>query len=317
MTETSDIGAPASPRIVSGREDSISRIAEGNVPGSLGQATVELVRRIFGKRTPAIDKIAMVSVVIIVLLGIVAPLAMPYDPLLTNPSKSLQPPGGDYLLGTDVYGRDILSRIMAGAAQTLLASFVVVLLANLIGVIVAAIAAVSPKWLDEAIMRGCDIFMSLPSLVLALGLAAALGPSLTSIMIAMIVALWPSTARLARAAMRETMTSTYVESARVLGMSKWRLLIKHILPNSLDAIYVHASMEISGTIVMMAGLAFLGVGAPPPSPDWGSMIAEGQEYITTAWWIALFPGVAITVGAIIFGLSGDAVRGMVDPESRR
>jgi peptide/nickel transport system permease protein len=166
-------------------------------------------------------------------------------------------------------------------------------------------------------MRACDVFMSLPSLVLALGIAAALGPSLSSIVIAMVGALWPSTARLARGVIRETMTSAYTEAARVMGISGTRLMLRHVLPNSLDAVSVHASMEISGTIVMMSGLAFLGVGAPPPSADWGSMIAQGKEYITTAWWVALYPGLAITLCAVLFGLAGDALRSYIDPASRR
>jgi peptide/nickel transport system permease protein len=138
-----------------------------------------------------------------------------------------------------------------------------------------------------------------------------------SIVLAMIATSWPATARLMRNILRETMTSSYVESARILGMTRLRLMRSHVLPNSMDAIYVQASMEISGTIVMISGLAFLGVGAPPPSPDWGSLIAAGQDYITTAWWIALFPGLAITVAAIAFGLAGDAIRSSVDPSSRR
>lgn len=288
-----------------------------SVTGSIGQAVGGGVRLVFGKRTPWLDRTAFVLVGLLVILAVVGPFIAPYDPYATNSAISRQAPSAAHWLGTDELGRDVLSRILAGAGLTLLSAAAIVICATLIGVIVASIATLLPKWADEAIMRVCDIFMSLPGLVLALGIAAALGPSMRSIIIAMVVAGWPSTARLTRGILRETMTNSYVESSRILGMSRFRLMLRHALPNSLDAIYVQASMEISGTIVMISGLAFLGVGAPPPSPDWGSMIAQGQQYITTAWWISFFPGLAITIGAIAFGLVGDAVRSLADPTSRR
>jgi len=289
----------------------------GSPTAAIGQALGGSVRRLFGRHTPWLDKAAFVLVGVLIILAFVGPLIAPYDPSVTNSALSLKAPDAAHWLGTDELGRDVLSRILAGAGLTLLSATAIVLFATFIGVLVASIATLLPRWAEEIIMRACDIFMSIPGLVLALGIAAALGPSMQSIIIAMIVASWPSTARLTRGILRETMTNSFVESARILGMSRLRLMLRHALPNSLDAIYVQASMEISGTIVMISGLAFLGVGAPPPSPDWGSMIAQGQQYITTAWWISLFPGLAITTGAIAFGLVGDAVRALADPTSRR
>jgi peptide/nickel transport system permease protein len=256
-------------------------------------------------------------IVLLIISAVFGPLFVPYDPYLADSKTALLPPSLQHLMGTDDVGRDVLSRLLAGTGQTLFAAVLIVLVATLVGVFVASVAALVPRWMDEAIMRACDIFMSLPSLVLALGIAAALGPSMTSIIVAMVAALWPSTARLARGIIRETMVGTFTEAARVIGVSRTRLMLRHVLPNSLDAIYIHASMEVSGTIVMMSGLAYLGVGAPPPSADWGSMIAQGKDYITSAWWVALFPGLAITIGAIAFGLLGDAIRSFVDPASRR
>ncbi|WP_082008165.1 ABC transporter permease [Microbacterium mangrovi] len=284
---------------------------------TIGTGIARPVRRLFHRHTAFLDKFAFVLVALLVVVAIVGVFFQPYNPFDVDTRTALLPPSAAHLFGTDDVGRDVLSRILAGAALTLLSAAAIVLLSALIGVVVASVAAVLPRWADETIMRACDIFMSIPSLVLALGLAAALGPSLTSIIVAMVMASWPSTARLTRGILRETMTASFVESARILGVSRFRLMLRHVLPNSLDAIYVQASMEISGTIVMISGLAFLGVGAPPPSPDWGSMIAQGQQYITTAWWISLFPGLAITIGAIAFGLVGDAVRTFVDPASRR
>ncbi|WP_327085999.1 ABC transporter permease [Nonomuraea sp. NBC_01738] len=274
------------------------------------------MRRVFGRRTPAVDRFAFACVVLLLLLAVAGPFVTPFSPYEVDPAGALLAPGGGHLLGTDDAGRDVFSRILAGAGTTLLAAVGIVVLSMVVGVLVASVAALLPRWADEAIMRVCDIFMSIPSLVLALGLAAAIGPSLPSIIIAMVAASWPGTARLVRGILRETMGGSYVEAAQVLGVSRLRLMLRHVLPNSMDAVYVQASMEISGTIVMMSGLAFLGVGAPPPSPDWGSLVAQGQQFITSAWWVALFPGVAITISAIAFGLVGDAVRGFVDPASR-
>lgn len=284
---------------------------------SIGGAAGRLGRRLFGRRTALVDRTAFGLVLLLALAAVVGPFATPYDPFAVETSSGLRPPSAAHLLGTDDVGRDVLSRLLAGAGLTLLSAAAIVVLAAAVGIVVASVAALLPRRADEVIMRACDIFMSIPSLVLALGLASALGPSMLSIIVAMVAASWPSTARLMRGILRETMSSSYVESARILGMSRLRLMLRHVLPNSLDAIYVQASMEISGTIVMISGLAFLGVGAPPPSPDWGSMIAEGQQYTTTAWWISLFPGLAISIGAIAFGLAGDAVRSFVDPSSRR
>jgi peptide/nickel transport system permease protein len=284
----------------------------------VGRALGTGARRLLGgRRAGIVDKLAFALVALLVVVSIVGLFLTPHDPFGVDTKQALLPPGAGHLFGTDDVGRDVLSRMLAGAGRTLLVAVGIVIASTAIGVAVASVAAVVPRWLDETIMRVCDILMSLPSLVLALGLAAALGPSMTSIVLAMIATSWPATARLMRNILRETMTSSYVESARILGMSRIRLMRHHVLPNSLDAIYVQASMEIAGTIVMISGLAFLGVGAPPPSPDWGSLIAAGQDYITTAWWIALFPGLAITVAAIAFGLAGDAIRSSVDPSSRR
>lgn len=274
-------------------------------------------RTLFSRSWPVIDSIAFALVGLLLVLSIVGPWLAPHDPYAVDPLIALEPPSAANWLGTDDTGRDVLSRLLAGAPLTILAAVSVVVGATVIGVLIASIAALSPRWLDDAIMRVTEIFLSLPSLVLALGVTAVLRPSLSSIIIAMVAALWPPTARVTRNILRETMTSAYVESARVIGVSRLRLMLRHALPNSLDAVYVLASMEISGSIVMMSGLAFLGVGAPPPSADWGSMIASGQEFITTAWWISLFPGLAITIAALAFGLVGDAIRRINDPASRR
>ena len=294
-----------------------SRVAEWLSPAGLGGGISRGLRGLFGRHTGALDRAAVVVSLLLVLLAIIGPFIAPYDAYLAVPADALLPPSAAHWMGTDDAGRDVLSRLLAGAGTTLLAAVAVVLISTVVGVLVACIAVLSPRGLDSTIMRICDIFMALPAMVLALGIAAALGPSLGSVVVAMVIAMWPGTTRLVRGILRVTMGSAYVESARVNGIGRLTTLARHVLPNSLDSVYVQASMEISGAVVLMAGLAYLGVGAPPPSADWGAMVAQGRAYITTAWWVATFPGLAITVAAIAFGLLGDVIRVRLDPSLRR
>ena len=293
------------------------KVNEWLSPAGLGAGISRGLRGLFGRRAPVIDRIAIVITVLLVAVAILGPFLAPYDPYLARPVDALLPPSPTHWMGTDDAGRDVLSRLITGAGTTLLAAIAVVVLSTIVGVVVASIAALAPRVVDTVIMRICDIAMALPGMVLALGIAAALGPSLGSVVVAMVIAMWPGTTRLVRGILRVTMSSAYVEAARVTGVSRFGLLTRHVLPNSMDSVYVQASMEVSGAIVLMAGLAYLGVGAPPPSADWGAMVAQGREYITTAWWVTTFPGLAITIAAIAFGLLGDAIRVRLDPSLRR
>ena len=282
-------------------------------PGTIGRG-LSRVWGVIGRHVPWVDKLALVVLGLLILLCIFGPTLTPHDPYDVIPADSLKPPGWQgHLLGTDDSGRDILSRLMVGARPTLVISFVIVVLGTFIGVLVAAIAALAPPWFDEALMRFCDIFLAVPPMVLALGVAAALGSSQVSLVIAMVIAMWPSPARLMRGILRESMTASHVEAARVMGLSRTRTLIQHVLPNSMDSIWVKAGMELSGTIVLVAGLAYIGLGAPPPSADWGSMVALGRPYSTSQWWVAMFPGLAITLAAVAFALLGDTIRVRLDP----
>jgi len=293
------------------------RAYEWLTPAGLGGGISRGLRGLFGRHTGALDRSAVVVSILLVAIAIIGPFVAPYDPYLAVPADALLPPGSQHWMGTDDAGRDVLSRLLVGAGTTLLAAVAVVLISTIVGVLVACVAVLSPRGVDATIMRICDIFMALPAMVLALGIAAALGPSLGSVVLAMVIAMWPGTTRLVRGILRVTMNAAYVESARVNGIGRFPTLVRHVLPNSLDSVYVQASMEISGAVVLMAGLAYLGVGAPPPSADWGAMVAQGREYITTAWWVATFPGLAITVAAIAFGLLGDVIRVRLDPSLRR
>lgn len=260
------------------------------------------------RRMPWIDRIAFVAVGVLLLLAFVGPLLAPHDPYSVQLDDALKGPSGGHLLGTDALGRDVFSRIVAGARPSILGALATVGGAALIGVFVASIATIGGRWLDDILMRICDITLSLPVMVMALGVAVALGPSLRSAVIAMVIAWWPGFARLARAEMRTVLTSPYVESARVLGASRVRVMLRHVLPNSLDGVYVQATLEIGGATLIMAGLSFIGAGAQPPSAEWGAMVETGARHLSSAWWISTFPGLMITVTALAFAISGDFLR---------
>ncbi len=262
---------------------------------------------------PWIDRTALVLVVLLLAIAAFGRLIAPQDPFRVQQSQSLRPPGAAHWFGTDFSGRDILSRLLYGAQTTILASVVTVLSAVAIGVLVACVAVIGGRWVDELLMRCCDVVLSLPVTIMALGAAMALGPSIRSAIIAMVIAWSPSFARLARSEMTSTMTSTYVESAQLLGVSRARLLLRHVLPNSLDTVYVQATLEIGGATIIMAGLSFIGAGSQPPSADWGLMVQEGTRFLTTAWWVSIVPGALIALTALAFGLAGDALRARTAP----
>ncbi|MEV8634113.1 ABC transporter permease [Streptosporangium sp. NPDC051023] len=260
------------------------------------------------RRMPKLDRAAFAAVGLLLLTVAFGPLLAPYDPYHVDLGQAMLPPGAEHWLGTDSSGRDVLSRVLYGARPTILGSLCAVGLSAVIGVTIASLAALGPRWVDDAIMRICDIALSLPIMVMALGISVALGPSLRSAIIAMVLSWWPSFTRLARAEIRTTMTSTYVESAMITGVSRWRLMTRHVLPNSLDSVYVQVTLEIGGATLIMAGLSFIGAGAQPPSAEWGAMVESGSRFLTSAWWTAVVPGAVITLTALAFALAGDALR---------
>lgn len=268
-------------------------------------------------RIPALDLVVGVVVCLIIGAAIIGPIIAPASTYESQILESLEAPSAAHWLGTDDQGRDIFWRIIVGSRESLLSSVMVVTGYSTIGVIIACLAAMGGRWVDESLMRFTDIVLALPGLIVALGFAAALGPSLRSAIIAMILAGWPATARLLRGIMHETMAMPYIAGAKVLGVSQTRLMIRHVLPNSLDVLIVKWAADIGFTILVLSGLSFIGVGAQPPSPEWGAMVAEARGYITTAWWAALFPGLAITITAAAFGLLGDTLQVRRNPMLRR
>lgn len=262
-------------------------------------------------------EIAVVGLVILLLVAaIFGPFFAPDSIYTSDIANSLLPPSADHWFGTDDQGRDVFWRLIAGARTTLLSSFLVVTLYSLIGVTIATVAAAGPRWLDETLMRLTDIGLALPGMVVALGFAAAMGPSLRSAIIAMAITGWPITARLLRGIMRQTMESPFVAGAQVLGVSRWRLMTKHVLPNSLDVLIVKWAGDIGNTVLVLASLSFIGVGAQPPSPEWGATIAGARGYVSTAWWTVVMPGAAVAITSIAFGLLGEIIQVRRDPSLR-
>ncbi|MGB7241430.1 MAG: ABC transporter permease subunit [Sulfitobacter sp.] len=247
----------------------------------------------------------------------------PYDPSAQFRSNTLQPPvwqdGGSWQfpLGTDPLGRDMLSRLIEGARYSFFVGIVVVTIAASGGILVGLISGFAPKWLDTIIMRIMDIILAFPSLLLALVLVAILGPSLTNAMIAIAIVLQPHYVRLTRASVMSELQKDYVTSAKVVGASKIRLMFVTVLPNCLAPIIVQAALSFSTAILDAAALGFLGMGAQPPTPEWGTMLAEAREFILRAWWVVTFPGLAILVTVLAINLMGDGLRDALDPKLKR
>ena len=258
----------------------------------------------------------MLIVAVIVVVAVFAPLLAPYPAdagSVTHPEISLQAPSLHHLFGTDQVGRDVFSRVLYGARVSPVIAFFVLLIACVIGVPLGIAAGYFGGVIDEVIMRVTDVFLAFPALLLSLAFVAVLSPSLTSVTIAMAIAWWPWYTRLIRGQAASVAGRPYVEACRTLGIPRWRILLRHVLPNSVTPLIVQVSLDAGGVILTISALSFLGLGAQDPVPDWGLMIAEGENYFTTAWWLVTYPGLAILVTALAFNLLGDGLRDTLDP----
>ncbi len=254
---------------------------------------------------------------IFVLLAVLAPMISPFDPLLQNISVSLTKPSAPYYFGTDKLGRDLLSRMLYGAQISIRSGMIVVLLAGSFGTLVGLVAGYLGGWVDEIWMRITDIFFAFPALILAMAIAGALGPSLTHALIAVAVVSWPVYARLIRGQVLSLRERDFVQAARSIGVRDWRIIWQHLLPNTLAPLLVQASFDMAGTILSVAGLSFIGFGAQPPTPEWGVMISEGRNYITTQWWLTAVPAIGILLLVAALNLVGDGLRDLLDPRLRK
>ncbi|SNT75813.1 ABC transporter permease subunit [Paracoccus seriniphilus] len=261
--------------------------------------------------------------VLLVLTAVLAPLLAPHDPTAQFRDALLVPPfwqeGGQtsFLLGTDAVGRDMLSRLIFGAQYSLFIGIVVVSIALFGGIFIGLLAGFFGGWVDALIMRVMDVILAFPSLLLALVLVAVLGPGLTNAMIAIAIVYQPHFARLTRAAVMGEMRREYVTAARVAGAGNLRLMFRTILPNCLAPLIVQATLSFSSAVLDSAALGFLGMGAQPPAPEWGTMLAEAREFILRAWWVVTFPGLAILISVLAINMMGDGLRDALDPKLKR
>jgi dipeptide transport system permease protein len=265
----------------------------------------------------------LVIVLLVLLTAVFAPLLAPHAPELTNNTVFLKPPfwqaGGSisYPLGTDAIGRDILSRLIYGARLSLVIWLAVVALSVVVGTVLGMAAGYFRGVFEIAVMRLMDIILTLPSLLLAIVIVAILGPGLMNAMLAVAIVVLPHYVRITRAAVISEMSRDYVTAARMSGAGHLRLMFNEVLPNCMAPLIVQASLGISTAILDAAALGFLGLGAQPPSPEWGTMLADAREFVMRAWWVVTFPGLAILITVLAFNLLGDGLRDAFDPKLKR
>jgi peptide/nickel transport system permease protein len=282
---------------------------------TLPPRVVQLRQRLTGHTV--LDRVVVAIVALVLFAAVFGPLIAPDSITTSDIRHQLLAPSWHHWFGTDDQGRDVFWRVVAGARESILSSILIVAVFSLIGTVIAALASVGGRVVDEVLMRITDAAMAIPTVIFGLGFAAALGPSLKSAIIALSVTGWPVTARLLRSVIRETATMPYVEGAKVLGVSRLTLLRRHILPNSLDVLIVKWAADIGSTVLIISSLSFVGVGPQPPSAEWGAMVTEGQGYIATAWWATVWPGLAIAISTMAFALLGDIVQRRLSEGGRR
>lgn len=287
---------------------SVAAIESGESPGR------RALRRFAQHR---LAMFGLVIVVIFVAAAALAPWIAPFDPLETSWSRLRQPPSWTHPFGTDENGRDVLSRVLHGARASLMAGVIAVGGAALIGVPIGLLAGLGGKWMDMVISRVADAMLSIPFLILAIALAAFLGPALENAMLAIAISASPIFVRLARGMALDARSTDWVEAARAMGNPPWRIGLLHVLPNILPPLLVQSTLAIAEAIIAEASLSFLGLGQQPPNPSWGSMLNSAQRFIESAPWLAIFPGLAIFLVVLAFNLVGDGLRDALDPRSQK
>lgn len=264
-----------------------------------------------------LNLVGVVLIAVFLFLVAFGSLLAPHDPVQPNVAVKLQPPSSTYWFGTDELGRDILSRVMSGAKYSLGVAFIILSIAVLVGTIVGLIAGYAGGIVDELLMRVTDLFLAFPALVLAMAIAATLGRTLENTVIALTVVYWPWYARLVRGQVLWLKEREFVEAARAIGASPLRILGRHILPNTLAVVIVQLTLDVGYAVLATSGLSFIGLGAQPPTPEWGTMIAGARTFFREAWWYITFPGLALTLTVLGFNLLGDGLRDFLDPRTRR
>ncbi|MDG4897924.1 MAG: ABC transporter permease [Mesorhizobium sp.] len=265
------------------------------------------------------NRLALVGMLIIIALLVVATFAdvlAPYSPTVGDLKNArLLAPSAAHWFGTDDLGRDIYSRIVYGARWTLYVVILVAIIAAPIGLLVGTVAGYAGGWTDTILMRITDIFLAFPKLVLALAFVAALGPGIENAVLAIAITSWPPYARIARAETLTVRNSDYIKAVQLMGASPFRIVLRHIMPLCISSLIIRVTLDMAGIILTAAGLGFLGLGAQPPLPEWGAMIASGRRFILDQWWVAAAPGAAILIVSLGFNLLGDGLRDALDPRS--
>ena len=285
------------------------------VPVAAGESPAKRAFKRFMRHRLAV--FGLVVVLAFVLIALLAPLIAPYDPLQTSWTRIRKPPSMAHWFGTDENGRDVLSRVIWGARASLMAGVISVMGALLIGVPLGVLAGLIGGWVDALISRVADAMLSVPFLILAIALAAFLGPALENAMIAIAVTASPVFVRLSRGMALDAKSTDWVEAARALGNPPWRIGLVHVLPNIIPPLLVQASLAIAEAIIAEASLSFLGLGQQPPAPSWGSMLNSAQRFLTQAPWLSIIPGLAIFIVVLAFNLVGDGLRDALDPRADR
>ena len=267
------------------------------------------------RRNPLLTAGAALSLLVVV-VAVLAPVLAPHPAdagSATHPAATLLPPSSQHLFGTDQLGRDVLSRVIYGTRISPLIAALVLLSACVIGIPLGVVAGYFGGFVDDVIMRITDVFLAFPALLLALAFAAVLAPSVGNTTIAIAITWWPWYTRLIRGQAASVAGRQFVESARALGVPHWKILLRHVVPNSITPLIVQVSLDVGGVILTASALSFLGLGAQDPTPDWGLMVNQGQAYFTTQWWLVTFPGLAILLTAAGVNLLGDGLRDVLDP----
>ncbi len=258
----------------------------------------------------------MLIIAVLSIIAIFAPLLSPHDPTVINITNMLLAPSTKHWLGTDDLGRDVFSRMAYGARISLLVGFVAVGISSFLGVIIGALAGFYGKLTDGILMRFIDVMLAFPTFFLILAVIAFLEPSIFNIMIVIGLTSWMGTARLVRAEFLRLKTLDYIQAARLAGVSDFSLMCKHLLPNALAPVLVTATLGIAGAVLVESGLSFLGIGVQPPTPSWGNILMDGKANMEIAWWLSLFPGLAILIAVMGFNLLGEGLRDALDPRLR-
>jgi peptide/nickel transport system permease protein len=258
----------------------------------------------------------LIVLILLILAAIFAPLITTYDPIVIDPPNRTAPPSRDHWLGTDGFGRDIYTRIVYGARVSLPVGLIAVSIAATVGAVLGLIAGYYGRLADAVIMRVIDVMLAFPNIMLALVIVAILGPSIRNVMIAVGIGEIPRYTRLIRGQVLSARELLYVEAAKVIGVPTSKIMFRHILPNVVSPVIVLATLSVGSAILAAAGLSFLGLGAQPPRPEWGSMLVDGRQFLSSHWWVATMPGIAIAITVLSINMFGDGLRDILDPRIR-